>query len=571
MKNRLTVFLLKKRIFAKIISRNFYKNKTMKHINLFFALFCLFSLQTKAQLVLKTSQLPIMVVDTKSANIVENTKIVANIKVFDKKNQGLNDISETPTYESAIGIEYRGATSFFLSDKKPYNIELRDIDGITQKSEPFVGLPDGSDWAILAPYTDKTMIREAFMYRMAQQIMPWAPHFRFVELVINDKYLGVFMVCEKMQRDKNRINVSKMSSKDVAGDSLTGGYIFSLDKVKQGDVFFNSKYSFPTYNRKPEYIINYPRPDKIQVAQKQYITNWMHNFEDVMMGKNYKDTLNGYAKYIDVASFVDFVLLTELSRNVDGYRLSTYFAKDKDSKSPKMRIPSIWDYNIGMGNVDYCLGAGTQGWAHEFNNACPDDNWVISQWWLNLVGEQRFKSAMKKRWKTLRKTTLSDANVNATLDTLSKTIGTDAINRNFQQYPILNKLVWPNPAVYKTYDGEFKQLNTWLNQRCKWMDGQIEKFDKVEVITIGNPAESKAFPNPAQDQIFIEYFSPRSFASVNICIYDVLGHEILQKNISKFTSGKQTVEIDLSNFSNGVYIYTLNINGFKSNGKFVKS
>ena len=99
MKNRLTVFLLKKRIFAKIISRNFYKNKTMKHINLFFALFCLFSLQTKAQLVLKTSQLPIMVVDTKSANIVENTKIVASIKVFDKKNQGLNNISETPTYE----------------------------------------------------------------------------------------------------------------------------------------------------------------------------------------------------------------------------------------------------------------------------------------------------------------------------------------------------------------------------------------------------------------------------------------------------------------------------------------
>ena len=535
---------------------------------LIFVLFIFINNSLSAQTKLTTSKLPIVLIDTKSKSILEDQKILSTIKVIDNQNQSQNSIIDKPTYESNIGIEFRGSTSLQASEKKPYNVELREVDGITQKNEAFLKMADASDWAFLAPYTDKTMIREAFLYSTAQKMMPWAPHFKFVELVLNGNYQGVYMVCEKIQRSKNRVNIDKMNDIDVTGDELTGGYIFSLDKFKPTDNYFLSNYLYPGNLRKPEYVINYPRPDKIKPAQQQYIKNWVYNFEDVMASKNFADTTNGYQKYLDIPQFVDFVLLNELSRNVDGYRLSTYFAKDKDSKNPKLQIASVWDYNIALGNANYCEGQSYEGWAFNFNDYCIDDYWVISKWMSTLIQEPKFQNQLKIRWKSLRKSTLSDDKITASLDSLKQQIGDDAINRNFKKYDILKTIVWPNPAALNSYDAEYQQLISWTLKRCKWLDNEFNQ--KTSLTTIPNYFEPLLFPNPVSEALQMKFVAYINNTKVTLNIIDMLGQNVFSASEEKLTRGFNVSNFDVSQLAKGTYIYNFIVNEKVFSGKFVK-
>ena len=535
-------------------------------IFLIFVLFIFINNSLSAQVKLTTSNLPIVLIDTQAKAILEDNKILSTIKVID--NQSQNNITDTPTYESNIGIEYRGSTSFQLAEKKPYNVELRDIDGITQKNDAFLKMPSASDWAFLAPYTDKTMIREAFLYSTAQKMMPWAPHFKFVELVLNGNYQGVYMVCEKIQRSKNRVNIDKMNDIDVTGDELTGGYIFSLDKFKPADNYFLSKYLYPGGLRKPEYVINYPRPANIKPAQQQYIKNWVYNFEDIMASKNFVDTTNGYQKYLDIPQFVDFVLLNELSRNVDGYRLSTYFAKDKDSKNPKLQIASVWDYNIAFGNANYCRGDSYEGWAFDFNDYCKDDYWVISQWMTTLIHEPKFQNQLKIRWQALRKSTLADDKITANLDSIKQQIGDNAINRNFKKYNILNTIVWPNPIARNTYDAEYQYLNIWTLQRCKWLDNEFSQITPLNPLP--DSFEAVLFPNPVSEALQIKYAVYIKDSKVSMNVLNMLGQNVFSASEEKIKRGFNVSNFDVSQLAKGTYIYNFIVNEKVFSGKFVK-
>ena len=375
--------------------------------NILYVIYLLSAFYINAQVVVTSSNLPIVKINTNGGVIDLNNKIVADMLVFDS-GKAENKVTDIPSYKGKIGIELRGSSSLEISPRKPYSIETRASDGITNKNIDFLGLKKENDWAFVAPYSDKTLIRDAFLYTLAQKIMPWAPHFRFAEVIVNDKYEGIYMLAEKIKRGANRVNIDKMETIDIAGDELTGGYIFALDKIKNGDKYFYSKYNFPTQQRLPEYIITSPKADNIQPAQLIYITQWMNNFETVMNSSKFNDPKEGYPKYINEQSFVDYVLLNELSKNIDAYRLSTYFYKDKNSKDSLLHAGPMWDYNIAFGNVDYCNCYSPEGWAVDFNKQCPNDYWTIHFWWSKLFNDARFRSLLKKRWQELRKNEWTD-------------------------------------------------------------------------------------------------------------------------------------------------------------------
>ena len=528
-----------------------------------------FALNCVAQVTFNSSQIPVIEIITKNNPIQENGKVLASMRVFDRKDGLENKLSDTPTFTTTIGIEYRGQTSFFLSDKKPFNVEIRNQDGTLEVEAPLLGLPKDSDWAFLAPYSDKTLVREAFMYRVAQQMLPFSPRFRFVEIILNGAYIGIYMVTDKMNRGKNRIDVDKMETIDIAGDELTGGYIFALDKTKQGDKFFYSSVPYPVVGgRKPEYVIVYPKAKNLQTAQKNYITSWVHKFESMMSKSTFSDPLTGYETYLDVPSFVDYVLLQELSKNVDGYRLSNYFAKDKDSKNPKMRVASIWDFNIAMDNANYCSKHPYKGWAYDFNVQCPDDNWLIHGWMLKILADQKFKLLLKKRWQTLRQTTLTEPRLMATIDSLSNTIGTDAVARNFKKYPILNQLVWPNPSQYGTHFGEVKYLKLWLRDRILWLDAAFATI--TDTILPDIEKKIALYPNPVENSINIDFSTIYNGSEVTFLVYNTQGQLVLQSSKFYNTIGTQYMNIDCAQLPKGIYFYQLKATGNDRSGKFVK-
>ncbi len=148
-------------------------------------------------------------------------------------------------------------------------------------------------------------------------------------------------------------------------------------------------------------------------SKKEYIQDYVGEFERVLASNIYADPNEGYRKYINVTSFVDFFILNELSRNVDGYRLSTFLQKDKEKK---LSMGPIWDFNIALGNANYCNGESVSDWAYEFNNICPGDFWLVPFWWEKLLSDPAFKSEIRNRWNELRLTTISVENIEDIID-----------------------------------------------------------------------------------------------------------------------------------------------------------
>ncbi len=536
----------------------------MKKIN-FLLLFCSISMAVQAQVNFVSSNLPIISINTNGSSINESSKIVADIQIRNNPSKQ-NKLTDSVVYSGKIGIELRGSSSLSFSKRLPYSIETRENDGKTNKNVALLGMAKENDWALIAPYSDKTLIRDAFLYTLAKKMMPWAPDFRFADVFINNKYEGIYMVTEKIKQGKNRVNIDKMLTTDIDGDELTGGYIFAFDKLKPTDKFFSSAFKYPNNTRYPEYVLSSPKADAITTEQMKYISTWMKDVEKVLYSTKFNDKNEGYFKYLDVHSFVDYVIMNELSRNIDAYRLSTYFYKDKDSKDTKLHVGPVWDYNLGFGNVNYCENERIAGWAIDFNSYCSDDYWTIHFFWQRLFKDPTFRDLIKKRWQELRKGDLSDEQLNKTVDNLYTTIG-DAQSLHFKRYPVLNEWLWPNSVLKGTYAGEVDYLRTWTIDRCKWLDGQIGSFINQTVVdSLIENATFAAFPNPVEDKLTIDY--PPVYITT-VSIYDARG-VLLQTSDIKDVHRKN-IELAVGHLNQGLYIFQLTRFGeLLGTGKFMK-
>ena len=200
----------------------------------------------------------------------------------------------------------------------------------------------------------------------------------------------------------------------------------------------------------------------------------MRDFEDAIASENFTSESDGYKKYIDVDSFIDFFILNEITRNVDAYRISTFMHKDINEK---LKMGPIWDFNIAFGNADYCEGGLTTGWAYKFNEACPADGMLVPFWWDRLMQDPNFTQALKERWTSLRLNELSNSSIMGIVDELVGELeDSDAITQNFGKWLILGTYIWPNNFVGNRHSEEITYLKEWIEDRLSWMDQEISKL-----------------------------------------------------------------------------------------------
>lgn len=510
------------------------------------------------QVDLKDSNLPIVLINTNGATIPKDIKLNATMKIIDNgkgKRNYITDIANN--YDGQIGIELRGQTSADLSPKKPYALELRDSLG-NDRDTKILGMPSESDWALIAPYSDKSLIRDALAYTIAAQLMEYAPRFRFCELVLNGQYQGIYMMTEKIKRNKNRVNIDKLLSEDTQGDELTGGYIFKWDKGAPGEYRIYSKYK--TGSRSHEFFLTYPKADDIKAEQKSYLENYIYDFEKSLYGKDFRDPKIGFRKYIDQKSFVDFYIVNELAHNVDGLRLSTYYYKDKNSKNDKLKAGPAWDFNLAFGNCNYCGHDLWIGWTRDFNKRCPDDYWLQPFWWNRLIEDVDFANSVAVRWEKLRKDTLSDARLIAHIDELEAQLS-EAQQRNFKKWPILGTWVWPNAKVGATYTSEVNALRFWVGDRAFWLDNNMLSLKKP-LLDAEKLIEVKVYPNPAHDEVNFDFYTTEA-EKVNIIIYDIAGREVQRLQDTQNKSGIHNLQ--WANITQpGTYFYVIEQEGTAS-------
>ena len=385
-------------------------------------------------------------------------------------------------YDGNIGIEYRGSSSQ-LFDKKSYGFETWDEEN-EDMDYPLLGFPEEEDWIFYGPYSDKTLIRNKLIYDLSNQIGRYASRTKFCELTINNQYMGVYVFMEKLKRDKNRIAIKKLENDDLDSINISGGYIIKIDKSddENGEQVYNDFNAFIS-NYKPNYATyqsiwfnyEYPKPKDIYNEQKQYIQNYFDNFEKALSGINFKDSLSGYRKYIDVGSFIDFFILNELSNNLDGYRLSTYLHKNRNEK---LKIGPIWDFNLSFGNGNYCNGDKYDIWTYKFNETCSDDFWLIPFWWEKLLEDPYFVNKLKERWNELRKKELSDENIFQMIQNYISILKNEsgAVYRNYSKWNVIGKYLWPNNYVGNSYESEIDYLIKWISKRNNWLDKSINEL-----------------------------------------------------------------------------------------------
>ena len=495
-----------------------------------------------------SSNIPLIIINTNNQIIVDEPKINVDFKIIDNYPQGLNYPNDSGNvYQGIAGIEIRGSYSATLP-QKPFGIETRDIQG-NNNNVPLFGMPQENDWILIANYNDKTFLRNVLAFDLFEKMGHYAPRTKLCEVVINDIYNGIYVFTEKIKRDNGRVDISKLDLDDNAGDSLTGGYIFRVD-YWNGNNSWVSNYNNPNFpNDEVRFVYNYPDYDEISIQQKNYIQTLVGDFEDALWGSDFDDPVFGYRPFINTRSFIDYFIVNEFARNVDGFKKSRNFHKDKSSKDSLIYAGPVWDFDWAYKDHSSSMLNGA-GWRHDYSG--PTDV-KPPGWYIRLIQDSTFANELNCRYFNLRNTILDTSNLFHFIDSLENILN-DAQERHFTRWPILGVNVGtPEIGIQPTtYSGEIIKFKNWISERLTWLDNNmpgncpnvgLNELKKTYVVT---------YPNPS-----LETLNIYSEAEIEeIVIYDNIGREIkslsslISNNISldvKKLKGFFTVKIILSN------------------------
>ena len=438
-----------------------------------------------------SSNLPIVVInlDERMADKSEDRRVPADMTIVYRTDGSRNNITDTISlnhpnkdiinYTGKIGIKYRGNSSFNSSAKKPFGLKTQDENG-KNKEVDILGMGADSDWALLAPYNDRSMIRDVLTFDLMKGFPDYVPTGIYCEVILNGVYEGIYIMTARVRRGDNRISLPKPGT---SGNNLTGGYQLEIDRPDEPGAFysqhnFRDLYDNIVPNKAHCFQHKYPEIDDFNdgmQTQLNYIRDLIYEFENATADNNFKDEETGYRKYIDPISVADFIIGQEIGRNVDGYRLSSPIYKYRDNKDPRFKL-SFWDFNLAMGNSDYCDGWSTEGWQWN-HNKFPTENERIPFWFKRILSDETFRKELRERWFEYRETNLSDESINHKIDSL-KNLLTEAEVRNRTAWPIWNSSLWPNYYISRSWEEELNFLRDWLKKRISWMDSQLVPYSE---------------------------------------------------------------------------------------------
>ena len=366
-------------------------------------------------------------------------------------------------YEGYIQIEGRGNTTWGLP-KRPYNIDLVTSGG-GETSSALLGMPSADGWSLLAFWHDRSLMRIPLAMYLGQHMngIPWTPRLRYVELWINNEYRGLYCLSEKVERHDYRIPVKKLTdaAEDQVEPRISGGYILEAstpDKLNEREkaVQFRSSSDI-------NFTFKYPKAKNVTPAQRQWIMNYVNEFESVIFDDSkYKDPVNGFRKYVNIPSFIDWTILHELSKGCDNlFHASIFVHKDRNDK---LNMSAPWDFDLSFGNS----GIYTE-----------DGIWVRGhRWFYRLYRDENYAKQYNARYDELiplfeKIPAILQANY-------SQLEESGAIEREITKWPQILREYSSNEglATAKDYKTHTQYLREWILSRHNWSYISLGMNDK---------------------------------------------------------------------------------------------
>lgn len=362
--------------------------------------------------------------------------------------------SDDTLFTARMGIRGRGNSTWGW-DKKPWKVKLED-------KEPILGMPKDKEWALLANYADRTLLRNVVAMKLSEICgFSWTPRIRSVEVYLNGVYQGVYTICEHKKVSSSRVDIDVVGEDVTEGDALTGGYYLEMEESQDETTCWWTAMGVPMMFSEPEI------PNEQQYA---YMTGYVDEFENVLRSDGFDDPATGYAAYIDVPSFVNYYIVQELTKNVDGnLRKSSFITKEQGKK---LEMYHLWDFDLTLGNCgyfDWRVGNGPEGfWIKDY----ASNSTYGGGWFWYLFQDPAFVKAVQDRWDELmpQLETIPDF-IDEQVFSLEK-----ACERNFQKWDINASVDWVMFPSLGSYEAEVKYLKDFYVDRLEWLDKELNKL-----------------------------------------------------------------------------------------------
>lgn len=503
--------------------------------------------------VFTSSNLPIVIINTGGETIVDDPKIDATITIISNGEGQLNNVTDAGE-EYTVGIELRGNYSQTLP-QKPYKFETYDEEGEDLKVS-LLGMPEEADWCLIANYNDKVFMRNTMTYDLFRNMGHYAARSEYCEVILNGDYQGVYMLMESLKRDGERIDVAKLEEDENEGLDVTGGYILKCDYWTPEDSWELEYSPVDHQDKTVRLVYEYPKPEDITYDQRNYIQDFINNFETALYSDTFADPATGYYKYIDVESFIDYFIVNEFARNIDGFRKSFWMHKDKDESETelsKLKLGPVWDFDWSFKDIWSCPifeATNGSGWAHKINDCNPDVN--SPGWHIKLLEDPVFQNRMRCRWEDLRATFMSEEAIMDYIDETAELLQ-EPQARHFERWGNLG-INTGTPEVQQdpaTFEAQIAQFKNWINLRLAWLDANIP--GSAEDCTFASINENTLeqlhlYPNPARDLLHV---ASGSVQPEKAEFFDVTGKLVMSANINADGT------ISVAGLSNGVYVCKL--------------
>ena len=429
-----------------------------------------------------SSNLPIIIINTDGgAWIPDASRVLATMKIIyrgpGQRNYLTDQTNQTYlNYNGRINIEVRGSSSQYTS-KKQYGFSTLKTDNVTNNNVSLLQMPPENDWILNGMSWDTAYIRDFLCFNLSRQMGEYAARAVYCEVVINGSYKGLYLLDEKIKADNGRVDVIKIEPTDNALPEVSGGYIIKADKTTGGDPVAWTMTSW--YGGSVDYIYHMPKPDEITQTQSSYIRNYFTKFASSTQSGNVSLS-TGYPVYIDIPSFIHYIIIAELSSNADSYGLSTFFHKDRNGK---LRAGPVWDSDLTFGN-DLAL------WGLDRSHT---DVWQLhdggndgSRFWWDLFQNSQFRCYLSRRWNELIQPgqPLNLASINTFIDQTVDLIS-EAVARDYT--------LW---GLTGNHSQRIADLKSWLAVRIPWITANLGSFSGCTNVSVPPLVISRIMFNP---------------------------------------------------------------------------
>ena len=422
--------------------------------------------QFKQKYMTYADEIAVMHINTKNGVGItsKETYVDATINIEGTVNYNISDWN--------VQIRGRGNSTWGRGDfpKKPYRIKA------VNKTSIF-GRPAVKNWALIANYSDKSLMRNymTFMLGRSLHTMGFTPNAIFVEVYLNGRYNGLYCLQDHMEAKPSRVNVEGYIL-DGSGKLTDVGFLVEFDWIKENrnpgavegrDYFALPDKNFLCFLRYPQYDDDgFENNPALYQQAFDYVKDYVTSVHNAIIDHNKTE----FESLCERDSFIDYFIVQEMSRDIDGGYLSTFFNKKPGGK---MQMGPLWDYDLAFGNCNYI--------GHTTDYSSPEGWYIVreSRWFRNLLRTEDFYEDFRTRFMEL-----SATNIQYTIDCIDPTreLIREAALRNFNRWKILGTYVWPNPPgvlARKTWDGQVDYIKEFWDGRNKWMYDELSNRNPI--------------------------------------------------------------------------------------------